>query len=512
MSTIVPYFLIYYVLPTPTLCQENNGITFIAAMVILNSIPLNYYVFFPAVLNIKPDYVFSIFDNLLAQKFQILWVVPTCIFFYIISIMVFSFLFKWIFIGRQKPGIIRWYSFRHLCLWSNHIFLRLIFTRCIGLLCLTPFQIFFYRLLGARIHGLSATISGPVPILDPDLIVLSENCHVGDHAMLVTSHLTFNGIRQNTITVGKNALVGAVSVVMPGVKIGNNTLLGALSLVLHDEELCADSSYAGAYPLKKISTQKKSETPIVSYNWIGFFYGIYTPLILFIIGGCFSLSAMYGVVTLQQFIGKQVVLVLSPFIILCIGIAWCLLCVGIKILAFGRLSSGISKHNGWEQYRISFVGLFMEFARHLLLEHLRGTVFHLCVYRALGAKLGQDVYLDTDWLLGLYNLISVGNNSIIGYKSELLASVVEGGVMKSKSASVGNNCTTGARTILGPNSSLASNGEAGSLTYVFNNVYAISPNTGICRAATPRGSPRSRNRSFSCNPSQSRKSTSVCMQ
>ncbi|MEM2974095.1 MAG: acyltransferase [Candidatus Micrarchaeia archaeon] len=71
-------------------------------------------------------------------------------------------------------------------------------------------------------------------IFFPELIELGENCIVGYGATLLTHEFLIKELRIGKVVIGKNALVGANSTILPGVRIGENAVISACSLVNRD--------------------------------------------------------------------------------------------------------------------------------------------------------------------------------------------------------------------------------------------------------------------------------------
>jgi len=154
-----------------------------------------------------------------------------------VAIMVWTFVSLKIIrtIFPIKEGI---YSYRdndlNCYIWNLYTFLcivnlSLLFTN--GLVAI-PFRKCLYQLLGCRIGKGMVTIAGK--LLDPALISLGSNVIVGEESILMAhAHaLTPSPVLiLGRIEIKEGALIGARSVVMPGVTIGENSMVNAMSLV-----------------------------------------------------------------------------------------------------------------------------------------------------------------------------------------------------------------------------------------------------------------------------------------
>ena len=96
-------------------------------------------------------------------------------------------------------------------------------------------------------------------------------------------------------------------------------------------------------------------------------------------------------------------------------------------------------------------------------DYLLGTPLACLYYRALGCKIGPDVYLDTDQI-GAYDLISIGAGSSIGTHSSLLGYTIEGGYLHLGPITIGQDCFIGASSSLRPHTVMQDSSELGNLS------------------------------------------------
>ncbi len=137
-----------------------------------------------------------------------------------------------------------------------------------GFLCITHLNLFydkillpityrkgFYQLMGAQVGDGIIPISGQ--LLDPHLITLGSNSHIGEDAMLTPHAVTSdNKLYIGKIIIGENAMIGAKSTIMPGVKIGNGAMVNAMSLVTMNTVI-ADNEIWGGIPARKLKVIEK---------------------------------------------------------------------------------------------------------------------------------------------------------------------------------------------------------------------------------------------------------------
>jgi len=118
-----------------------------------------------------------------------------------------------------------------------------------------PFRKGFYQLMGSSIGGGIIPISGQ--LLDPHLITLGTNSHIGEDAMLTPHAVTSdNKLYIAKITIGPNAMIGVKSTLMPGVKVGEGAMINAMSLVTMNTVIPANEIWGGI-PARKLKTSEK---------------------------------------------------------------------------------------------------------------------------------------------------------------------------------------------------------------------------------------------------------------
>jgi non-ribosomal peptide synthetase-like protein len=121
-----------------------------------------------------------------------------------------------------------------------------------------------------------------------------------------------------------------------------------------------------------------------------------------------------------------------------------LLSVIIKWLVIGKFKEGAYPLWGFYYFRFWLVKKFVDITPVVLLS---GTPFLAIYYRLMGMKVGKNVYLGSD-RVRIFDLVSVGNNSSISKEAQIMGYIVEDGLLKLGTISIGNNCFVGARSLL----------------------------------------------------------------
>jgi acetyltransferase-like isoleucine patch superfamily enzyme len=106
-----------------------------------------------------------------------------------------------------------------------------------------------YRRIGVRI-GSNVRIFGPnLDIFFPELIEIGDNTLIGTNTMILTHEFLRESWRKGPVKIGKNVMIGAMTLVLPGVTIGDGAVVAAYSLVNRD---VAPGEMAGGVPIKTI--------------------------------------------------------------------------------------------------------------------------------------------------------------------------------------------------------------------------------------------------------------------
>ena len=143
-----------------------------------------------------------------------------------------------------------------------------------------------------------------------------------------------------------------------------------------------------------------------------------------------------------------------------------LLSIVAKWVVIGEYRKGV--YPIWGSYYWRF--WFVQKVRSLVpLAYLRGTPFLAAYYRLLGAEIGSNVYLGTQYFTAM-DLISIGDDASIGLDAQLQGYTVEGGMLIIGSVNIGSRCYVGARSVLHPNVTLEDEAQLDELSMLTEGV------------------------------------------
>ncbi|CAM6111386.1 unnamed protein product [Calypogeia fissa] len=143
-------------------------------------------------------------------------------------------------------------------LWLVHSLLRSAHDKFMNLLMGTEVLCMYLRSLGANV-GRMASIRRLNALVDPDLLDLGEECHLGDFSKIVTSqHFPGGVFSLGAVKIGARSVVGAQSIVMPGATLQDRAVLGAMSVAPTGDILEEGGVYVGVKTPKRIFQQQPS--------------------------------------------------------------------------------------------------------------------------------------------------------------------------------------------------------------------------------------------------------------
>jgi acetyltransferase-like isoleucine patch superfamily enzyme len=87
----------------------------------------------------------------------------------------------------------------------------------------------------------------------PEMIEIGDNTVIGYGTTILSHELLVEEYRKGPVSIGKNCMVGALCLVLAGVRIGNNSVVGAYSLVNRD---VGEGKLAAGVPARVIKKMK----------------------------------------------------------------------------------------------------------------------------------------------------------------------------------------------------------------------------------------------------------------
>ena len=169
---------------------------------------------------------------------------------FIFSLLILIVFFRQILWLKNKETEANIFSITGMRLGTNNLLISLAKHLALPLVRTSPVIVWFYRGMGAKIG--KNTLISTTRIWDCDLLEIGENSVIGGN-VAINGHITTSqgkGILRK-VKIGSGVIIGADSMVFPGVTIEDNIIVGACSMIPKDAHLEANSVYAGV-PVSKI--------------------------------------------------------------------------------------------------------------------------------------------------------------------------------------------------------------------------------------------------------------------
>lgn len=109
---------------------------------------------------------------------------------------------------------------------------------------LTPFIVFFLRLMGAKV-GRGVHINSK-SCADPLLLEIGDGSVVGGHATIIGHTFERGKLILKKVTIGRHVVVGLNAVILPGAVIGDGAIIAAGAVVPKNTTVAPGTVYTGA--------------------------------------------------------------------------------------------------------------------------------------------------------------------------------------------------------------------------------------------------------------------------
>lgn len=136
--------------------------------------------------------------------------------------------------------------------------------------------------------------------------------------------------------------------------------------------------------------------------------------------------------------------------------------VAVKWVVLGRIKPGEYPLWGVQYFRWWFVNAIQS---SVPVEYMAGTPLLNWYYRALGARIGSNVYLGSSGL-SAFDLVSVGDDSCIGCETDFSGYTVEDGFMKVGRITIGRGCFVGNRSVIRENTVIEDGAKLEDLSFL----------------------------------------------
>jgi len=388
-------------------------------------------------------------------------------------------IFKWLLIGKIRPGQHRIYSIYFVCWWIVQKLLGGFVTRVVcSLIRETPFLLWFYRGLGATI-GSNCIISGTtrvdLPVLqDMDLIHMGDDVFIDQNCSVVGHDLRAGVLYLGRVEISSRSTLASSSVVMPGTQIARGVEVKPWSLMN-----CATVTEPGEVwrgsPARVLDDEAAS---LARPNRPAAMSFLIQSVGLIVIAGIFHMSFLLigaAGALIHEHCSKHVAMALVIIIAqLPISFMFIITSVAMKWLLVGRSPKGEQSSSLYQEETSRFVDTLLlsvplQYAGDLLLSPAISGPFYLWL---LGAKIGAGsyvVYFEEQILRSTIDLLEIGENAVVGGGVILnMHQYVGLGVVEYAPVVVGPHCTLGNCLLLNPGVVMEAYSTIGTLSSVIS--------------------------------------------
>ncbi|KAG2176926.1 hypothetical protein INT43_007580 [Umbelopsis isabellina] len=364
-----------------------------------------------------------------------------------------------------------------------------------------------FRILGAKI-GRSCEI-GMTFYSTPDRFIMEDGSFISDGVYLSPPRIHEGWVKISDTIIGEKSFIGNSSLLPSGVEIKNNSLLGVLSRTPlpsidapkeENEKVCTDlvsditpksslssfidqvmpseASWLGSpginLPKRKLAATGGSASLTFDPPWylypIRLAFEVWKVCLPSVVFSMASLVLYYGIAYYRSLNwGNPLIFcVLFPFGYISVAVGCCLLVALLKYAIIGRyipMNSPLWSFFLWKSEIVATLDLFL--AGPILIRHIRGTPFLSWWLTLLGAKIGRNVWIEAA-IIPEPELVTIGDDSVIGENSILQTHSFEDRVMKMSRLKIGKGCKIGAGSVALCDGVLEDYSELGDLSLLMN--------------------------------------------
>lgn len=145
------------------------------------------------------------------------------------------------------------------------------------------------------------------------------------------------------------------------------------------------------------------------------------------------------------------------------GLAYLVLVILVRWLLLFRSREGDYPFVSSYALRWAFLGSLVGLAKILILAHLKGMPILNAFYRAMGARIGRNVLINSCNLFD-FDLISIGDDAFIGGDAVIIGHAGEAGILRIRPVRIGARCTVGQSSVVFPGAMMEDGAMLGALS------------------------------------------------
>lgn len=360
------------------------------------------------------------------------------------------------------------YSINSLYYLRQSFILKILDNDEIGVLADSIFFPMLLRKLGAKIGN--KVEMGEAPQLIPDFLTIENGGFAASGVAFAWPNVYRGYIRYGAVNVGENAFIGNVSLLPIGSKIGKGGLLGCMTIPpANNKAAQADSYWLGSPPMYLPTREIVGGFPDeLTYNPSTrlYFTRLVIELIRILLPTTCTLILLCSMFSVLQYLLQNHTMMTTilalPLFECGINLSIVAGLIGLKWLLVGKIKPCIKPL--WDIFIWKNDIREFSFGYYInphLTDLILGTPFVSMLYRAMGAKIGKRVYINTEGFAE-FDLITVGDDVCINRDTLIQTHLYEDRIFKLGNLEIKEGCNVGVgsmvlyNTVMEPNSSLGS--------------------------------------------------------
>ena len=388
-----------------------------------------------------PFFIYSYFYSADYGMVNSIYVSLFAYFLILPCLTVFSILFKWIVIGRIRPGKYK--------LWGSYYFRFWIVGKVTAICPViyftgTSIMNWFMRFMGAKVGKNCYINTSAIDIFD--LVKIGDNVSICTDTHLRGYTIEDGWLKIGSIELEDDAFVGTRCCLAHNSKMGKNSSIEDLTLIPEGTTIPENENWDGSPP-RKISINEKKET-------INLWSAKFTLLSLagvFIIP-LITMVAFYPGLLAVAHINYVSNIWSFAWITLLIGISFVVLLTVIiaifKWLLLGNIKEGRYKVNSLFYYKKWFFDQLMKLSLQVI-GTLYTTLYLQKWFKMLGVKMGKRVEISTVEFISP-DLLVTGDECFLADSVSVGASYVRNGYIEIAKTYIGNRTFVGNSAVMSP--------------------------------------------------------------
>ena len=387
---------------------------------------------------------FFIYSYFYSADYGVLYSIYVSLFSYFLilpCLTVFSIIFKWIVLGRIRPGKYK--------LWGSYYFRFWIVGKVTAICPViyftgTSIMNWFLRFMGAKVGNNCYINTSAIDTFD--LVKIGDNVSICTDTHLRGYTIEDGWLKIGTIELEDNAFVGTRCCLAHNSKMSKNSSIEDLTLVPEGTTIPENENWGGSPPTKIGINEKKDTIKLWSpkFTLLSLACVFIIPLVTMVafFPGMLAVAHINYVSSIWSFAWITLLIGLSFVVLLTVIIAL------FKWLLLGNIKEGRYKVNSLFYYKKWFFDQLMKLSLQVI-GTLYTTLYLQKWFKMLGVKMGKRVEISTVEFISP-DLLVTGDECFLADSVSVGASYVRNGYIEIAKTYIGNRTFVGNSAVLSP--------------------------------------------------------------